>query len=119
MNVEGHHLFRAVDFLVAAHGAIPFNINSFKNENLKMLNELPQQLEIYGRKYVLADYTLHFPGHYTAMVFWRGKKYWYDGLGNSDALCLQKFQGISHGFSGCEGSQRLGQVAKTGTKAGK
>ena len=101
---RGVSLVQSGGFLSSSPWVIPFNINLFKNDNLKMLNELPHELEIYGKKYVLAGYTLHFPGHYTAIVFWHGKKYWYDGLGSSDALRFRKFRGTRHGFSGYEGS---------------
>ncbi len=52
---------------------ILFNINSFKKELLKELDELPVILHLLGKKYVLAGYSLHRPGHFVSVVYWQGK----------------------------------------------
>ncbi len=46
----------------------------------------------WGKKYVLAGYSLHRPGHFVSVVYWRGKKYRYDGMGLTNNTRLQAFK---------------------------
>ena len=43
-------------------------------------NELPAHIKVYGQKYQLRGYSLHTSGHFTAVLIWQNKKYFYDGL---------------------------------------
>ena len=66
---------------------IAFCISSLKGETLL---DLPLSKTLHGCSYVLGGLTLYAPGHYTAVVMWRGKKMFYDGLGKPRLLPLRK-----------------------------
>ena len=53
---------------------------------------LPPVIKIFQLTYVLAGYTLHTPGHFTAVVVWHGNKYYYDGLRTSKEERLAKLR---------------------------
>ena len=52
------------------------------------MQALPMTITIFGSTYQLAGYSLHHANHFTALLFWNGKKYYYDGLKESDKLRL-------------------------------
>ena len=44
---------------------------------------------IYEKTYLLAGFTMSSPGHFTAVIFFKGKTFFYDGMGTNDNLRLQ------------------------------
>ena len=44
------------------------------------LNEVPAYIKVYGQNYQLRGYSMHTSGHFTAVLTWQNKKYFYDGL---------------------------------------
>ena len=71
-----------------------------------MLTELlPTSIKLYDRKYKLAGFTLHKNAHFTAIVFWRGSKYFYDGLQSSDLTHLRPVK--EQDLKGQEGSYAI------------
>ena len=56
---------------------IPVCISNFEGEEV---NQLPALIRVYGQKYQLKGYSLHARGHFTAVLIWQNKKYFYDGL---------------------------------------
>ena len=56
---------------------IPVCISNFEGEEV---NQLPALIKVYGQKYQLKGYSIHASGHFTAVLIWQNKKYFYDGL---------------------------------------
>ena len=42
--------------------------------------ELPKGISVFGFVYKLGGFSLNTPGHYTAVIYWHGKEFYYDGL---------------------------------------
>ena len=60
---------------------IPFDIMSFKPDKITQCTMyFPNEVNIYGHCYRLAGFTLVANHHFTAIVIWRGDKYYYDGM---------------------------------------
>ena len=56
---------------------IPVCLSNFEREEV---NHLTALIRVYGQKYQLKGYSLHASGHFTAVLIWQNKKYFYDGL---------------------------------------
>ena len=90
-------------FLSKSPYIIPFYISNFKSDQVRALTEsLPMLIEMNGRKYKSAGLTLYKNAHFTAVVFWHGSKYFYDGLKSSGVMCLRPVK--IEDFNGQEGS---------------
>ena len=55
-------------------------INVSKFSGTEVL-KLPKTIEIYGLQFQLAGCSVHSPGHFTAILNWQGKKFYYNDLG--------------------------------------
>ena len=100
---RGLPVVQKVNFISKSPWIIPFSISSFKPDRIKSLTELlPKELIIYGRAYKLAGFTMLKGAHFTAVVFWQGTKYYYDGIQTSDILRLRQLE--PQDFEGQEGS---------------
>lgn len=75
---------------------IPFNIFSFEPQYIRTLECLPFEINIHGLSYQLGGYTLHRNYHFTAVIFWRGKKYFYDSLPNNNSSRFVPFNVNKH-----------------------
>ena len=67
-------------FLCKSPWMVPFNIAQYSNNNIMELLCLQRQVTLYGTQYILGGYTLNSSGHFTCVVFWKGKEFFYDGL---------------------------------------
>lgn len=77
-------------FLSRSPWMIPLIISSFKPDRIKdMRILLPMNITVYGKTYCLAGYSMHKSGHFTAIVMWRGRMHFYDGLFQTDELRLK------------------------------
>ena len=93
-------------FISKSAWVIPFDTGNIKeNEIYDFMEGLPMTITVFGSTYQLAGYSLHQGNHFTSVIFWNGKKYYYDGLKETDKLRLipfekKKFQGFqgSHVF---------------------
>ena len=56
---------------------MPIDIQSLSINDIINLKPF---LTIYGLPYQLAGYSLNCGNHFTAVVFWYGKKFYYDGM---------------------------------------
>ena len=56
---------------------IPIDIQSCSSKDLINLKAF---ITIYGLSYQLAGYSLHSSNHFTSVIFWFGKKFYYDGM---------------------------------------
>lgn len=74
---KGKLLAKSVRFVSKSPWLLPFCINALSVESIM---NLTMTVEVFQKQYVLAGFTLHHPGHYTAGIAWRGEKYFYDGL---------------------------------------
>lgn len=60
---------------------IPFNIASFMPDKINQCtSKFPNEVNIYGHFYCLAGFTMVVNHHFTAVVIWRGGKYYFDGM---------------------------------------
>ena len=59
---------------------VPFNIAQYSNNNIMELLRLSRQVTLNGTWYILGGYTLNSSGHFTCVVFWKGKEFFYNGL---------------------------------------
>ena len=57
---------------------IPIDISAIAGNVAAQI--LPRAMVIYGIKYQLGGFSLHIPGHFTSIILWHGKEYFYDGL---------------------------------------
>ena len=64
-------------FLCKNPWLIPVDIQSCCSKDL--IN-LKLSITIYGLSYQLAGYSLHSGNHFTSVIFWFGKKLYYDGM---------------------------------------
>ena len=55
-------------------------INVSKLSGTEVL-KLPRTIKIYGLQFQLAGCSVHSPGHFTAILNWQGKKFYYNDLG--------------------------------------
>ena len=78
-------------FLSESPWIISFYISNFKSDQVRVLTEsLPMLIEMNGRKYKSAGLTLYKNAHFTtAVVFWHGSKYFYEGLKSSGVMRLR------------------------------
>lgn len=87
---RGVPVVQKASFLSKYPWIIPFSIASFKLDETDMFpNSLPRSIQVYGRNYRLAGLTMHKSSHFTAIVFWRSSRYFYDGLQSSDGTRLR------------------------------
>lgn len=63
---------------------LSFNIAEFSSNSVEELTSLPYGISLYGAKYYLAGYSLHMPGHFISVVYWRGRPFMYDGMGTTN-----------------------------------
>ena len=56
------------------------------------MQALPMTITVFDNMYQLAGYSLHQGNHFTSVVFWNGKKYYYDGLKDTDKTRLIQFK---------------------------
>ena len=73
----GQLLVKKARFVSKSPWLLPFSIASLSGNSLL---DLPITIKIFNKNYTLAGFSMHRPGHYTAVIVWRGKKYYYDGL---------------------------------------
>lgn len=83
---RGQLIAEDAHFLAKSPWLLPFCIESLSSEAIM---NLPMHVSVFGKRYVLAGFTLHHPGHYTAGVVWRDIKYFYDGLNHQNLIPLQ------------------------------
>ena len=74
---KGQLRVKEARFVAKSPWLVPFSINSLNGQSLLML---PSTLTIFNKTYILGGFSLHRPGHFTAVVVWRGERYFYDGL---------------------------------------
>ena len=100
---RGVPIVQSASFLSESPWIIPLCISYFKSDQVRILKELlPMLIEIYGRKYKLAGLILYKNARFSAVVFWHGSKYFYDGLKSSDTMRLKPVK--IEDFNGQEGS---------------
>ena len=56
------------------------------------MQALPLNITVFGNTYQLVGYSLHHRNHFTCVLFWNGKGYYYDGLKDTDKLQLIPFK---------------------------
>ena len=56
---------------------IPINISQFCGTETQLI---PHEFIAYSLKFKLAGYSLHTPGHFTSIIMWKDKLYYYDDL---------------------------------------
>lgn len=76
-------------FLTKSPWMIPFEIGDIKEDEL--YDTLPLNITVFGNTYQLAGFTLHQGNHFTCVLFWNGKRYYYDGLKDTEKLRLILF----------------------------
>ena len=75
-----------VRFISKSPWLLPLRIDSLTQDSIM---NLPTDIKVFHREYVLLGWTMHSPGHYTAGVIWRGKRYSYDGLDKQGLVPLK------------------------------
>ena len=83
---RGQLFAKSACFLAKSPWLLPFRIDSLSPESIM---KLPLSVTVFHDKYVLAGFTLHHLGHYTAGLVWRGNKYFYDGLNHRNLVPLR------------------------------
>ena len=86
MECRGNPSVTSAHFLSKNPWILPISIEQFKT-NLDLLSELPQKVSIYSRCYEIGGYTVHERAtrHFSAVIIWRGKEYYYDGLNDTNS----------------------------------
>ena len=56
---------------------IPINISQFRGTETQLI---PHEFNAYSLTFKLAGYSLHTPGHFTSIIMWKDKLYYYDDL---------------------------------------
>ena len=80
-------------FLTKSLWVIPFDTSNIKQDELyDCMQALPLNITVFGNTYQLAGYSLYRGNHFTCVVFWNGKGYYYDGLQDTDRLRLIPFK---------------------------
>ena len=103
---RGSLIIQSSNFLNKCPWMIPIQINSFKADQIRELTHaLPTQISVHGRLYKLAGYSMLRSHHYTAVIFWKGRKYFYDGLGQTDEVRFRP--AVDADYFGQEGSYAL------------
>ena len=90
-------------FLTKSVWVIPFDICNIKQDEIyDCMQALPMNITVFGNAYQLSGYSMHQENHFTCMLFWNGKKYYCDGLEETDKLRLIPVKGkcLIKGFSG-------------------
>jgi len=68
-------------FLAKSVWVLPFDTANIKQDEIHdCMQALPMNISVYGNTYELAGYSLHQGNHFTSVMFWNGKSYYYDGL---------------------------------------
>ena len=87
---RGTPIVQSAAFLSSRPWIIPFNIASFEDDEMvDVIEELPKAIVLYGIRYELAGFCIVSRKHITAVIIWRGKLYFYDGLGVTDQVRLK------------------------------
>lgn len=60
---------------------IPINIPSVTGASIQKM--IPKAITIYDTEYILAGISLHGSNHFTAIIPWCGKDFYYDGMGTT------------------------------------
>ena len=103
---RGTPFVQEASFIAKSPWIIPVNIASFKAPHFQQLtDEIPTDLYIYGKKFVLAGFSMISDHHYTAVINWRGRKLFYNGLGQTNELRLRPL--TDSDFNGKEGSHAI------------
>ena len=74
---RGKPLIISATFVNSKPWLLPIDIQSL---SLKDILSLKPFLIIYGFSYQLAGYSLNSGNHFTAIIFWYGKKFYYDRM---------------------------------------
>lgn len=84
---RGTNIVQTGEFLSKSPWVLPFVISSFKSEKIKeLVDNLPNEIQVYQQTYKFAGWSMHSMDHFTAIVNWRGRRLFYDGLGKTDKL---------------------------------
>ena len=67
---KGQLRVKEARFVAKLPWLVPFTINSLNGQSLLML---PSMLAIFIKTYILERFSLHRPGHFTAVVVCRGE----------------------------------------------
>lgn len=86
-------------FLSSSPWLVPFCISSLKG---KTLNEFPTTIDLCSTRYYLGGFSMFRSGHFTGVVNWQGKRFLYDGMGETDQMQLQDIKEVH--FDGQAGS---------------
>uniref|UniRef100_A0A1X7UXJ5 SWIM-type domain-containing protein n=1 Tax=Amphimedon queenslandica TaxID=400682 RepID=A0A1X7UXJ5_AMPQE len=56
---------------------IPISISRLRGSEIM---QIPKEILVYGKRFVLGGYSIHSCEHYTAVIYWHNKPYYYDGI---------------------------------------
>ena len=105
LQCTGTPLVTKSSFVTQIPWMIPFNISSFKKHQMYGLSTtVPNNINVYGHHYHLAGFTMISSGHYTAVIIWRGDKYYYDGMAAKRFVTFDVSKHISGSGQDLEGS---------------
>ena len=78
---NGQPTVKEAKFTYASPWMIPFNVAQLSGYQCE---QLPRVILVFDRIYRLAGYSLHSVTHYTAVINWHGKDFFYNGLGSTN-----------------------------------
>ena len=84
---RGKPLIISAAFVNSKPWLLPIDIQSLSSKNILNLEPF---LTVYGNLYQLTGYSLNSGNHFTAVIFWYGKKFYYDGM-QKKGCCLIPF----------------------------
>ena len=84
---RGKPLIISTAFVNSKPWLLPIDIQSLSSKNILNLEPF---LTVYGNLYQLTGYSLNSGNHFTAVIFWYGKKFYYDGM-QKKGCCLIPF----------------------------
>ena len=83
---RGAPLVVEASFINSNPWMIPINV---ANLSASSLVYLPKVIVVYGKEYQLGGFSMYSTGHYTAVIEWNNKHYFYDGLPSTNEQRLQ------------------------------
>jgi len=73
---RGKHIVQSSYFKSKSVWVLPFDISNIKPCEFNIMTDI----SVYGTTYKLARYSIHQQNHFTSVVYWKGKQYYYDGM---------------------------------------
>ena len=73
---RGNYIVESSHFKSKSVWVLPFDISSIRPSELHMMTNI----SVFGITYQLAGYSIHQGNHFTSVVYWKGKQYYYDGM---------------------------------------